>query len=128
MRGMLTQFAKFALVGALGTGVHYAVMFALISAVAWRAETATTLGAACGAGVNYLLNYRFTFRSSARHRIALTKFLAVAIIGMAINVAIVATLTRPFALDPLPAQLAATAAVLAWGFFANRAWTFGVGR
>lgn len=127
MRGMLTQFAKFATVGALGTGVHYAVMFTLIGAAAWSAEAATTLGAACGAGVNYLLNYRFTFRSSARHRIALTKFLAVAAIGMAINAGIVAALTRLFALDPLPAQLVATAAVLAWGFLANRAWTFGAG-
>lgn len=128
MRGTLTQFAKFAMVGALGTGVHYALMFALIGAAAWPAEAATTLGAACGAGVNYLLNYRFTFQSSAQHRSALTKFLAVAAIGMLINAAIVAVLTRLLAFSLLPAQLAATAAVLAWGFFANRTWTFGAGR
>ncbi|MEQ1617837.1 MAG: GtrA family protein [Terricaulis sp.] len=128
MRGMLIQFAKFAMVGALGTGVHYALMFTLIEAVDWPAEAATTLGAACGAGVNYLLNYRFTFRSSARHPIALTKFVAVAAIGLLINAAIVAALTRLLALDPLPAQLAATAVVLAWGFLANRTWTFGAGR
>ncbi len=125
MRGMLTQFAKFAMVGALGTGVHYAVMFAVISAAAWPAEAATTIGAACGAGVNYLSNYHFTFRSSERHRIALAKFLAVAAIGMLLNLAIVAALTRLLALDALPGQLVATAVVLAWGFLANRAWTFG---
>lgn len=125
MRGMLTQFASFVMVGALGTGVHYALMFALVGAASWPAEAATTLGAACGAGVNYLLNYRFTFRSIAPHRIALAKFLAVAATGMGINLAIVATLTRLLALGALPAQLAATAVVLGWGFIANRAWTFG---
>ncbi len=127
MRDMLTQFASFATVGALGTGVHYALMFALIYAFAWAPEAATTLGAACGAGVNYLLNYRFTFRSAAPHRATLAKFLAVAGIGVAINGLALAVLTRLFAVEPLPAQLAATGVVLAWGFFANRRWTFGAG-
>lgn len=113
------------MVGALGTAVHYALLFASVHALGWTAEAATTLGALCGAAINYVLNYRFTFRSRAAHRDTLGKFLAVAGIGILINGAVVAVLTRALGAGLLPGQIAATGLVLVFGFFANRAWTFG---
>lgn len=122
----LAQFLAFALVGAAGTALHYAVMLACVAWLAWPGEAATALGAICGAGLNYALNYRFTFRSSAPHRATASKFLVVAGFAAALNAGILGLLTRSFAVGLWPAQIVATALVLVGGFLANRAWTFRV--
>ncbi len=121
----LAQFLAFALVGAVGTALHYAVMFACVAALAWPGEAATALGAVCGAGLNYALNYRFTFRSNASHRATASKFMVVAAAAAALNAGAVGLLTRSFAVELWPAQVAATGVLLVGGFLANRAWTFG---
>jgi putative flippase GtrA len=120
------QFFTFAAVGAVGTALHYAILFGCVSGFGWAPEPATALGALAGAGANYLLNRRFTFESARGHASAFPRFLLVAGAGMAANVALVALATRAIGWPLLPAQVAATIVVLIGGFFANRAWTFGI--
>jgi putative flippase GtrA len=74
--------------------------------------------------ISYLLNYRFTFRSTKQHREALSKFFVVAAVGFVLNGAIMAGLTGPAGLHYLPAQLVTTGVVLIWTFLCNRFWTF----
>jgi putative flippase GtrA len=118
------QFLSFAIIGVLGTGVHYLVLVMLVSGAGIAPVVATTVGAFCGAIVNYVLNYRLTFESRKRHAEALSKFLAVAGVGFVINAAIVAAGTRRTTWHYLVIQVIATALVLFWGFAANRMWTF----
>lgn len=124
----LRGFASYACAGAVGTALQYTVLVLVVGAfpdalsasgVVW----ASTLGATLGAGANYLLNHRFSFRSVSRHREAAPRFALVAAVSLAINAAIVGSLCAG-GLPPLVAQLAATAAVLVIGFLINRYWTF----
>lgn len=119
------QFLSFALIGLLGTSVHYLVLITLVSGASIAPVIATSAGAVCGAITNYLLNYRLTFRSRKRHSEALTKFLLVAALGLLINAAILEAIVRFAKWHYLFAQIIATGVVLFWGFLANRFWTFG---
>ena len=85
---------------------------------------ASTAGAIVGAAVNYLLNHRFTFASSAAHGRALPRFAAVAAGGIALNALVLAGMLALVGPHYLVAQVVATLAVLVAGYLANRAWTF----
>ncbi len=116
-------FARYALAGAIGTAFHFAILAALVQLANVNAIAASTAGAIAGALVNYALNYRFTFGSRRMHRVALPRFVTVALAGLALNAAVLA-LALYFGVHYLVGQAAATGAVLATGYLANRAWTF----
>ena len=121
---MLAQFVRYTGAGAIGTAAHYAVLVALVQGLQVDAVAASTVGAVVGAGINYALNHRFTFASDASHRRALPRFAAVAAAGIVLNALVMAGVLALAGPHYLVAQLIATAAVLAAGFLANRAWTF----
>jgi len=121
---LLSQFLRFAGVGAVGTAGHYAILVAVVELFSGDPVAGSTLGFLGGAIINYFLNRQFTFDSDARHAVALPKFLTVAAIGMVINVSIMASLSRMLGVQYLLAQVAATLLVLLWNFLANRFWTF----
>jgi putative flippase GtrA len=118
------QFFIFAGIGAIGTTGHYAVLILLVQSLLFDPVIATTAGFIVGALINYVLNYRFTFRSSKRHREALTKFFSVAVLSAVINAAIMKAGITLFDLHYLVIQLIATCSVLALNFTANKYWTF----
>ena len=88
------------------------------------AIAASTIGAIAGALVNYALNHRYTFASRSAHGRALPRFALVAIAGVALNALVLAAMLALAGAHYLVAQVVATGAVLAAGYFANRAWTF----
>jgi putative flippase GtrA len=118
------QFLRYASAGAVGTGVHYTLLIALVQLAHVGAVAASTAGAIAGAIINYALNHRFTFASTRKHRIALPRFALVSVLGIALNglvlAATLALLEPPYVI----AQIVATGAVLAAGYLANRVWTF----
>jgi putative flippase GtrA len=121
---LLRQFAGFAGMGVIGTTGHYATLIGLVQLAGLIPLLATTAGFIVGASINYILNYKFIFRSNKRHAEALSKFLVVATAGLGLN-----TMTVWFGIDVerwnyLVAQLAATGVVLVWNFSVNKAWTF----
>lgn len=120
----LRQFLTFGLVGLVGTAAHYLVLAFLVELLASPVLLATTTGFVVGAVVNYVLNRRFTFSSTAPHHIALPKFLTVAAAGAVLNGAVVGLLVALTPWHYLLAQLLATAVVLVWNFVANLLWTF----
>jgi len=67
------QFTKFAGVGVIGTIGHYAVLVALVNLLGTNPVFSSGIGATVGAVINYMLNYRHTFDSKARHREAAPK-------------------------------------------------------
>lgn len=118
------QFLTFALIGLVGTGVHYLVLIALVSGIDVSPVIATSFGAVFGAITNYILNYRLTFRSCKRHSETLVKFFLVAGFGLALNAAIVEAGVSFAGWHYLAAQVIATVVVLFWGFATNKLWTF----
>lgn len=121
---MASQFFRYAGAGAVGTIFHYAVLIALVQLASADAVAASTAGAIVGALVNYALNHRYTFASRKAHGRALPRFVAVAVAGIALNAIVLAAMLAFGGPHYLVAQVVATGAVLAAGYFANRAWTF----
>jgi putative flippase GtrA len=118
------QFLRYAGAGAIGTGFHYAMLIGLVQLARIDAVVASTAGAVTGAAVNYALNHRYTFASGRPHRRALPRFALVALAGIALNALVMAAVLAVAGPHYLVAQVAATGAVLAAGYLANRTWTF----
>ena len=118
------SLARYAGVGVVATGAHYAVLGLLVELVGVAAAPAAMLGAVVGALVAYLGNRRLTFAEQATpHAKALPKFAAVALVGAVANGAIVGVGVW-VGLHYLVAQVAATVIVMALTYHANRVWTF----
>ncbi|WP_342120789.1 GtrA family protein [Pseudoduganella sp. OTU4001] len=119
----LFQFVRFALLGALGTAVHYLLLIALVTGLKQPEALGAMVGACAGAFCNYYLNRRYNFRSTRRHREALPRFLAVAGLGIVLNGVIVGFLSQA-GWHYLLAQAAATILILVINFFASKTWIF----
>lgn len=125
MRGHLTRFVRFALVGGVATAIQYALLIALVRKAGLPPTPASSIGFAASAAINYLLNYHFTFRSRRPHGTAAAKFGLLAATGLLINAAIMHLLTSA-GCNYLLAQACATGLVLLWNFIGNSLWTFDV--
>ena len=122
--GIVAQFLKFAASGAVGTAIHYGLLIGLREWLSLDAVLASGIGFGCGAVVNYYLAHRIVFRSTARHQTALPAFMVVALIGLALNTAMMFVLAQRVGIHYLLAQVTATGVVLCWNFAVNRLWTF----
>lgn len=123
--GHCTRFARFAVVGGLATAIQYVLLILLVRVCGMAPTPASSIGFVLSAGVNYLLNYRFTFQSNRPHGPAAGKFALLASAGLLIN-AVIMRLMIGLGTHYLIAQACATAVVLFWNFIGNSRWTFGV--
>ncbi len=114
---------RYAAVGALATGVHWAVLALLVESGAAPAWVASGVGAAVGAQLAFFGNRRFTFGHRGALLPAWWRFMGTALLGAALGMVIVATGVRLGA-HYLLAQAMATSAVLLLTFAVNRHWTF----
>jgi putative flippase GtrA len=120
----LSQFLRFCVVGAIATGLQYAVLIVGVEKLHAAAPVASAVGFAISACVNYALNYRFTFASEKPHQLAASRFAVVAATGLIINTVLMLILNDAMHLRYLWAQVIATVIVLLWNFFANALWSF----
>src|SRR5690349_20617991 len=110
--------------GLAGTLAHYAVLIILVQMYHAEPVAGSTFGAVVGAAINYWLNHRFTFRSSAPHDKAFIRFLLVAIAGMTANAAVLFLAIHLAGMHYIPGQLAATGIAFLGTYELNRRWTF----
>lgn len=120
------RFVRFTAVGGVATAIQYALLVLLVRGFGMAPTPASSIGFVLSAGVNYLLNYRFTFHSDRPHGPAAARFGLLAGTGLLINAAIM-HLMIGVGVQYLIAQACATAVVLFWNFIGNSLWTFGVG-
>ena len=118
------QFTVFSLVGVAAAIGHYGVLIALSELAGTQPVPASLAGYLVGGLISYVLNYRYTFRSTKQHREAVVKFAVAAGIGFVLNGVIMAVLTGLIALHYLPAQIVTTGLVLIWSFSCYRYWAF----
>jgi putative flippase GtrA len=119
---MIYNFMAFSLVGVIGTLAHFSILYVLVEAIGFNPVWASGWGALAGLIINYILNYSLTFKSQQPHAQTFPKFALIASLGLCLNLALMALLTRH--LYYLYAQVVSTAIVLIWNFFANSFWTF----
>ena len=120
----LRQFAHFSGVGFISAVGHYGLMVALIQGLDVVPVPASAAGAVLGAGINYLLNYRFTFRSARRHSEAVLKFSVVASAGLMLNTIFMWLGVELLGFHYLISQIVTTGLVMVWSFLGSRYWTF----
>ena len=124
-RTHFSRFVRFSLVGGVATAIQYALLILLVHGLGMAPTPASSIGFVLSAGVNYLLNYRFTFHSDRPHGAAAAKFGLLAGAGLLINAAMMHVMIGA-GLHYLIAQVCATGVVLFWNFIGNTVWTFGV--
>lgn len=122
------QFGKFSMIGGLCTAIQYVVLVLLVSMFGLDATLASSIGFLLSAGLNFDLNYRLTFASTAPYAGAALSFILVAAVGFGANAALMALCTRALGLHYLVAQVLSTGVVLCWNFYANRRWTYSAAR
>ena len=114
------QLALYGAAGAVGTACHFAVL--LVTVHVLGPVLASTLGAILGCIVNYVLSRQLVFASTTSYARSFPRFVSVAILGIAVNAAIMAAFV-----DTLPlllSQALATSTVLLLGYTLNNRWTF----
>ena len=120
---LLQLFLRFAAAGAVGTALHYMVLFALVQSALVGPAKAAMCGAACGAICNYFLNRRFSFRTERSHSDTAPSFFAMVVFGILANGAIV-KFALLLGINYLVAQLCATLIILVLNFFICKLWIF----
>jgi putative flippase GtrA len=118
------KLGRFLLVGGFCTLLQFVLLTVLVERFGWSATPASTIGYLVSATVNYLLNYYFTFESTARHARSLPRFWLVTGCGLVLNGAVTYLATTVYGAHYLVAQAAATCVTLLWNFSANLRWTF----
>ena len=121
---LLHKFSRFLLVGGVCTVLQYALLILFVEEIHTSPTVASTIGYVASSLVNYLLNYSFTFRSTAGHRRSVPRFLVIALCGLALNGAVTFLGTAVLGLHYLLVQVIATCLTLIWNFVANLRWTF----
>ena len=109
--------------GGIATATHYALTIALVELGLAPPLAASMAGFAAGAVVKYLLNYRVTFRSDARHRHAVSRYVVALSVEFVINAAVFAAL-HALGLHYMLAQALTTIIGIPPGYVMHRFWVF----
>jgi putative flippase GtrA len=125
---LVAQFVKFGIVGVSNTLLSFVVYILLLKVFGVWYIAASGIGFAVGAVNGFLLNRRWTFREHVGDALTPVRWFVVQGCGLLVNLGLVFVLVDGAHLDKLVGQAFATAVVVVLTFFANRAWTFRVGR
>jgi putative flippase GtrA len=118
------RFIKFLGVGGAATLIQYGILIAMVELFQASALVGSTVGYLVSGIFNYTLNYYFTFTSTAGHGHAVTRFVIVAMVGLALNSGLVFLFTDVLAVFYITAQVVATGVVVIWNFIAHKHWTY----
>jgi|CXWL01.1.fsa_nt_gi putative flippase GtrA len=119
---LIRQGLRFAAVGFVATGAHYAVLVTLVEAGGVQPVAATTCGYFIGIVVSYALNRRFTFAArGGAGRFA--KYVTLYVVGAFLNGAVMGGFMS-FGAPYLLAQVGATGLVVVWNFAGARYLVF----
>jgi putative flippase GtrA len=121
------QLFQFGVVGAAGYVVNLAVFAVLTLALDVQHILAAVLAFCVAVTNNFLWNRLWTFRESAEGGHAgfqATRFFAVSLGGLAVNLGVLALLVDLLGAPELPAQAVAVAVATPVNFIGNKLWTF----
>ncbi len=126
------RFVKFALVGALGAIIDFALLNLMRGVFAWPLLWANTFSVSVAILSNFVWNRLWTFPESRQRkkRTQLPQFAVVNLVGLILNNVIVVGLDyliEPYIGEPLSYNIAKAVAIgiiLFWNFGINRLWTY----
>lgn len=131
---MLSQFIKFAFVGATGTVVDFGTTWLMKEKMSQNKYLANSAGFLIAATTNFVLNRFWTFQSTNPDIAGeYFKFMFIALIGLSINNGVIYAFSQKWANQLFArfvryrfylSKLIATGIVVLWNFFMNYFFTF----
>ncbi len=126
------RFAKFAIVGALGSVIDFSLLNLMKGVFGWPLLWANTFSVSVAIISNFVWNRLWTFPESRirKKRVQLVQFTAVNLIGLVLNNLIVVgcdALLQSYIHEPWSYNIAKAIAIgiiLFWNFGVNRLWTY----
>jgi putative flippase GtrA len=124
MKTTVGQAARFMLVGSVATAIHVVIALALHSFANTKPLPANFFAFLVASGVSYSANRHWTFAAKTTHGTAISRFFAIAVIGLCLNqlivYSIVEGLRQPFWIALIPV----VTLVPAFTFWLNRTHVF----
>ena len=117
------EFAKFCSVGAVNTGVDFAV-FAVLSNMGVLLLVAQCVSYSCGVLNSFLLNRSWTFRGSSQSSGQLIRFLALNVCTLSITYGLLVYCHHALTWPLLVCKVFATGASVVFNYAGSRLWIF----
>jgi putative flippase GtrA len=122
----ILKLLKFCIVGTSGVVVDFGATWLLKERLRVNRYVSNSCGLALASASNYALNRLWTFQSHNPHIVTeYLHFLAIALVGLAINTLVLWLLSDRARWRFYPAKLCATGVVTGWNFGMNYVVTFG---
>ncbi len=126
--GEIKRFVKFGIVGAFSVLINEFLLWFLISHGIYLL-LASLMSIETSILSSFTLNEIWTFRDRGKRGVReflkrMAKFNFASLIGLLLNLFILAFLTKVFLIHPLKANIAGIAAAFIWNFFAHNLWTW----
>lgn len=118
LRGLVAQFLKFGVVGTVAFVIDFGVMVLLREAFGIEPVVAATVSFCVSVIFNYAASMRYVFarRDDMGRARELTTFVALSVVGLGINDALMLLGTETLQWDYRLVKVAATAVVTVWNF------------
>jgi putative flippase GtrA len=110
--------------GGIATASHYAVTIIAVEFLSVLPIPASAIGFTIGAAIKYWLNYSVAFRSRARHRQAMIRYLLALGVMLALNTLLFSLLESGLGLHYVLAQACTTILLIPPGYVLHREWVF----
>ncbi|MBM3232518.1 GtrA family protein [Candidatus Pacearchaeota archaeon] len=126
MRKTISEFLKFAIIGAINTAIHIGVLYILVDYLGVYYILASFIGFVLAVTNSFIMNTKFTFKRKIKEKTAerYTKFFVVSIIAAIVNLILLYIITEIFGVYYILSQLFATAGSLIINFMGNKLWTY----
>ena len=122
LQTLVRRFGAYCVVGACAFATDYSLFLVLISS-SMNTYLANAIGISAGIAVSFTLNRKYNFRKTDAPALRATKFITVAMAGMAIS-SLSIMLLLSFGVDVRIAKAVSMVFVFGMQFLANAQWTF----
>ena len=126
-RALVEQFLKFGVVGAVAFAIDYGILMLLSQVVGWDPLPSSVVSFVVSLLFNYVASMHFVFerRDDLSRRRELVIFVALSVIGLGINSAVIWAGTAALgdgAVAVTATKLVATVVVAVWNFVSRKRW------
>lgn len=121
---MVETFPRYVMAGAAAALTHFSILIFGVECLRGDPVLWSAGGFVAAVGVNYPLQYSWTFRSTAKHAAAFPRYLVVTLTMLGLNTVVFWILAVGLSIWYLLSQALAIAIVMVLNFVLNRTYTF----
>jgi putative flippase GtrA len=110
--------------GSIAVATHLVVLVGLTEIAGLAESLASGIGFCCATPVNYYLQHRYVFSSTNRHLAAFSRYLAVTLAVLGLNVVLFHLLLKTTPLHYVVVQIVVIGVLFVVNFLVNRSYTF----